>query len=101
MRVALGCSPRRLFLDTIADTSLTVASAAVLSVVAGAWLTNVIATAAPEQWLARVPGGLGRVSRRWRCGRSRRRRVDAIALLTSVFVQRVNGGHTRGRSSRR
>jgi predicted permease len=90
VRVALGCEPRRLWWDTMVETSATVSCAVVLGVVAGSWLTSMIAAAAPDRWLDRVPGGVNAFRLDANIGIAIGAVSIAVVLLSSVVVQRVN-----------
>jgi hypothetical protein len=93
IRIALGGSWRRLLGDTLADTSLTVACAGLLSAGVGALLIDAVATLAPDSWLSRVPGGAAAFRIDARAGALIVAVCGAGALAASLAIQRLGRAH--------
>jgi putative ABC transport system permease protein len=74
VRVALGGGAWRLFIDTAQENAITAAVAGAAGLGLGIWLTDVMLTVTPPQWLSRVPGEAAAV------------RLDSAVLLTLVGI---------------
>jgi predicted permease len=77
VRVALGGSAWRLFIDTAQENAITAVVAGAAGLGLGIWLTDVVILLTPPQWMSRVPGQAAAV------------RLDSAVFLTLVGILTV------------